>query len=87
MHAVAERLRDELVDGEGRPADPDVVDAAVGTAADNLADAPIQEFRSLLVEHQALDELRQQGLHRDLDGVDAPESAPSPTDSADQPRA
>lgn len=74
IETVKERLQDDLVDDQGRPADEDAVNRAVEAAAKPLADAPVQEFAPLLVEHGARDELRQQGLHRDL-GDD--ETAPS----------
>jgi hypothetical protein len=66
IDAVKERLHDELVDEQGRPASDDTVDRAVDAAAAPLADAPVQEFAPLLIEHQVRDELRQQGLRRDV---------------------
>jgi hypothetical protein len=38
----------------------------VRAKAESLADAPLQEFLALLIEHQARDELRERGLHRNL---------------------
>jgi hypothetical protein len=38
----------------------------VEAKAESLAEAPLQEFVPLLIEHQARDELRQHGLHRDV---------------------
>ena len=71
IDAVKDRLSSELVDQEGHPADPDQVARAVETAGAELADAPVQEFVPLLVEHDAREELRrQQGLHRELSDVD-----------------
>ena len=46
--------------------------------AESFADAPVQEFVPLLIEHQARDELRQHGLHLDLGDVES-----SPDDRAD----
>jgi hypothetical protein len=60
------RLQEDLVDDDGNAADSAEVDRVVEAAAEGLADAPIQEFTPLLIEHQARDELREQGLHRDL---------------------
>lgn len=67
---VTERLQDELVDGDGQRAEPEIIEAAVASAASEFEDAPVQEFMPLLVEHKALDELREHGLHRELEGVD-----------------
>lgn len=66
IETVKERLHEELVDDQGRPADDDIVNRAVDAAAEPLAGAPVQEFAPLLIEHQVRDELRQQGLHRDV---------------------
>ena len=63
---LIERLHDELVDDEGNPAETAAIDAVVTAKAAELSDAPVQEFVPLLVEHQARDELRHQGLHREL---------------------
>lgn len=60
------RLRNDLVDDDGNAPDAVEVDHVVEAAAEGLADAPIQEFTPLLIEHQARDELRERGLHRDL---------------------
>ena len=66
LATLKRRLNTELVDANGNPPDADDVDAVVVATADHLADAPIQDFVPLLVEHQALDELRRRGLHREL---------------------
>ena len=66
VNHVKQRLLDELVDDTGHPADPDDVDRVVDAKAESLADAPVQEFVPLLIEHQARDELRQHGLHREV---------------------
>ena len=63
---VKERLHDDLVDDQGHPADAEEIARAVDAAAESLADAPVQEFTPLLVEHQARDALRAHGYHRDL---------------------
>lgn len=73
---VKERLQDELVDEQGNPADQDDVARAVAAAAQPLADAPVQEFTPLLIEHQVRDALREQGFHRDL-GDDETHPGPS----------
>jgi hypothetical protein len=80
VNHVKQRLHDELVDEQGRAADPDDVSRVVDAKAESFADAPVQEFVPLLIEHQARDELRQHGLHLDLGDVD--EDA-SPDDRAD----
>ena len=64
---VTAQLENDLVDGDGRPADHEQVAAAVEAAAERLADAPVQDFVPLLVEHDARDQLRDEGLQRDLD--------------------
>jgi hypothetical protein len=71
VHSVKQRLHDELVDANGHPADPNDVDRVVDAKAESLADAPVQEFVPLLIEHQARDELRAHGLHRELGDTEA----------------
>ena len=66
VEILKRRLREDLIDDQGQPPDPDDVARVVDAKAESLADAPVQEFVPLLVEHQARDELRQQGLRRDL---------------------
>ena len=78
VDTVMQRLEGDLVDADGRPAEPDEVEKVVREKAESLADAPLQEFVTLLIEHQARDELRERGLHRNLPtDEDAPESPPS----------
>jgi hypothetical protein len=62
VDAVKHRLHDDLVDETGHPADPADVDRVVDAKAESLADAPVQEFVPLLIEHQARDELREHGI-------------------------
>jgi hypothetical protein len=66
VEVVKERLQGDLVDGDGRPPEPDEVERVVDEKADSFAEAPVQEFVPLLIEHQARDELRALGLRRDL---------------------
>ena len=66
VDAVKQRLQHDLVDDQGRPAPTEDVDRVVEAKAESFADAPVQEFVPLLIEHQARDELRQQGLHIDV---------------------
>jgi hypothetical protein len=66
LETLRRRLQDELVDHEGRPPAPSDVESVVAAKAGSLAEAPVQEFVPLLVEHQARDELRRKGLHREL---------------------
>jgi hypothetical protein len=80
LDTLKRRLNTELVDENGNSPDPHDVDAVVVATADHLADAPIQDFVPLLVEHQALDELRRRGLHRELDD----ETGASDKSSGDQ---
>jgi hypothetical protein len=58
------------VDAHGHTAEPDDVARVVDAKAESFADAPVQEFVPLLIEHEARDELRQHGLHRDLGDED-----------------
>jgi hypothetical protein len=67
VELVKQRLHKELVDEQGRPAERSEVDSVVDAKAASFASAPVQEFVPLLIEHQARDDLRQQGLHRELD--------------------
>jgi hypothetical protein len=76
VEIVKQRLQNELVDDKGRPVEPGEVDSVVDATAESLASAPVQEFVPLLIEHQATDELRQRGLHRDL-GNDANDATPA----------
>jgi hypothetical protein len=69
VESVKQRLREDLVDEQGQPAEPHEVARVVDAKADSFADAPVQEFVPLLIEHQARDE-RHQGLHRDLGDED-----------------
>jgi hypothetical protein len=66
VDTVMQRLEGDLVDADGRPAEPEEVERVVREKAKSLADAPLQEFLTLLIEHQARDELRERGLHRNL---------------------
>jgi hypothetical protein len=66
VELIKERLDEDLVDDHGDAVDPHVVAEAVDAAAAALADAPIQEFTPLLVEHDARDALREKGYRRDL---------------------
>jgi hypothetical protein len=63
---VKQRLQDDLVDQNGQAAAPSEIESVVAAKAESFAEAPVQEFIPLRVEHQARDELRQQGLHRNL---------------------
>jgi hypothetical protein len=66
VQTVKQRLEEDLVDQQGHPVKPDDVSTLVDAKAETFADAPVQEFVPLLIEHEARDELRQKGLHRDL---------------------
>jgi hypothetical protein len=80
---VKDRLQEDLVDEQGRPASAEDVARAVAAAAEPLVDARVQEFTPLLIEHQARELLREQGFHRDLpDADEAASHAPPDQDSA-----
>jgi hypothetical protein len=66
VEILKRRLQEDLIDTQGQPPEPDDVSRVVDAKVESLAHAPVQDFVPLLVEHQARDELRQQGLHRDL---------------------
>jgi hypothetical protein len=72
LDMVKQRLQEELVDDEGRPPEPADVASVVDAKAEPLSEAPVQEFVPLLIEHQARDELRQKGLHRNLPAEETP---------------
>ena len=74
VETVKQRLQEDLVDEQGRPAAPADIERVVTAKAESLSDAPVQEFVPLLIEHQARDELRQRGLRRDL-GDEMPDAA------------
>jgi hypothetical protein len=76
VEAVKQRLHNELVDEQGRPPEPSDVDRVVDEKAASFAEAPVQEFTPLLIEHQVRDELRQHGIHRDLGDDPATEEQP-----------
>jgi len=82
LDLVQERLRDDLVDEGGNRAPADEVEAVVADKAEALADAPVQDFVPLLVEHQAREELRHHGLNRTF--PDEPQEPVDPgSDDAD----
>ena len=84
VEPVKNRIKADLVDERGNPADPEEIDTIVDAKAATLSEAPVQEFTPLLIEHQARDELRQHGYHRDLGEEDEGrrESEPNATQRA-----
>ena len=70
IDSVKDRLSSDMVDDRGDPVDPDAVAKAVDDASAQFVGAPVQDFVPLLVEHTARDELRQDGLHRQLSEPD-----------------
>lgn len=70
VNLIKKRLEDNMVDDQGHAVNPDDVARVVDAAAAPLADAPIQEFTPLLIEHAAEDALREQGFHPDLGDED-----------------
>jgi len=62
MDDIADRLQARFADADGHHADDDEIDDIVHLKADAFADARLQEFVPLLVEHQASDELRDRGM-------------------------
>ena len=78
---VKDHIGEDLVDEAGEPADKRAIAEAVDAAAASFAEAPVQEFVPLLVEHDARDELRKQGLHRDLGDDDSAPPSEEPDGS------
>jgi hypothetical protein len=66
IDAVVERLSEELVHEDGTRAESGHVADVVHAIADELTDAPLQDFVPLLVENEARDVLHDEGLHREL---------------------
>jgi hypothetical protein len=62
MDDIADRLQARFADAEGRHAEDDEIDDIVRLKAEGFADARLQEFVPLLVEHQAADALRDRGV-------------------------
>ena len=60
----------DLTDSNGNKPDPELIEQAVDDAAGGFADAPVQDFVPLLVEHDARDELREEGMRLVLDEAD-----------------
>jgi hypothetical protein len=58
------RLVDEFAQADGRHADPEHVRELVERKAEELGGAPVQIYVPLLVEHHAVAELHEDGLHR-----------------------
>ena len=75
LQQLAARLEETLVDDDGQPAQPDVVEQVVAEKAANLEEAPLQEFVPLLVENQARTELRSRGLKSNLEPERPPHEA------------
>src|SRR5262249_36033474 len=80
IDALIERLSTELVDDQGESPEPTHVSEVVRATAARLENAPIQDFVALLVENEALDHFRSEGLHHVL--PDEPE-APLPVHGDD----
>jgi hypothetical protein len=83
LDTLKHQLHDELVDEEGNPADAQDVDDVVTATREHLADAPVQDYVPLLIEHEARDELRRRGLHRMFDPDEATERPSSPDEDDD----
>lgn len=64
---LKQRLEDELVGDDGQPAPAEEIRRVVDDSAEALAEAPIQDFVPILIEHDARAELRRGGLHREFD--------------------
>ncbi len=71
IDAIAGRLAEEFVTDTGDAPEPDHLDEVVGSAAERLSDAPVQDFVPLLVENAARDQLHQEGLHVEPAGEDS----------------
>jgi hypothetical protein len=78
LDTLKHQLHDELVDEEGNSPETQDVDDVVTAVREHLADAPLQDFVPLLVEHEARDELRRRGLHRKVDTDEGTDGPPSP---------
>jgi hypothetical protein len=68
IDGLADRLVREFTGPDGGEADPHHIVEVVQAKAHELDDAPIQDFVPLLAEHKAVEELRGQGLRRELPG-------------------
>jgi hypothetical protein len=79
MDDIANRLQARFADAEGRHAGDDEIDELVHLTAEGFADARLQEFVPLLVEHQASDALRERGMRR----VDLDESSSATPDESE----
>ena len=86
LGSVKARLRDGLVDDAGAPPPEDEVSAVVEAKAARYVDAPIQDFTTLLVEHDSRDELRARGLHTRVPAEPAAGEADAMTTDADAAR-
>jgi hypothetical protein len=64
---IARRLQSRFIDSEGRHASEHEVDELVASTARRFAEAPLQDFVPLLVEHQAADALRTRGMRLNVD--------------------
>jgi hypothetical protein len=64
MSSIANRLADGLVTTSGEPASQRHVEEIVEATAKSFAGARLQQFVPLLVEHQARDTLRREGMRR-----------------------
>ena len=72
MDDIADRLQARFADAAGLHVGDDEIDELVHLKADAFADARLQEFVPLLVEHQASDALRDRGMRPvDLDDPNA----------------
>jgi hypothetical protein len=64
IDSITDRLTAQLVTSTGQHASHDHVADVVGAAAASLVDAPVQLYVEVLVEHDARDTLRDEGLRR-----------------------
>lgn len=78
MDDIADRLQARFADADGRHAEDDEIGELVHLKAEGFADARLQEFVPLLVEHQAADALRDRGM-RPVDSYEP--SAATPDES------
>jgi hypothetical protein len=80
--AIASQLEERLVDDDGSPPPRERIEAVVEEKAQELADAPVQDYVPLLTEHKARDELMDEGFHPDP--TKGPDDDAPPRDTAEE---
>lgn len=70
LDTVTARLEKAFVDPSGQPPRREEVAAVVEEESQKYADAPVQDFVTLLTEHDSREALRERGLDARSDGPD-----------------